>query len=174
MIHVCAVNATRTGRKSSMNITQALCEQLEKKKELFLIYEENTAALTQCAAEDIEHYITKRTELAIDIDKVNEKIEEICEKQPQSGRLRDAAANRCEFDTLPQELHCVFETGQEVLGVMNRIAGYEPAALARMQALLAEYREGIASTQNAPKIARYISGTQTAEKINLLDGRDKA
>lgn len=96
--------------------------------------------------------------MAIEIDKIDEEMQNICAVDANGSQLADAVANRCEYGSLPQELRPVFSSAQEVFSIVNRILSQEQTILQRFEHLRDELQEKIKASQNTPKIEKYLSG----------------
>lgn len=141
-----------------MDITENLCGLLAEKKQWFEKYQACTEALETCDIDDIEDYITKRTQYAIEIDKIDEAIGENCLGENNGALLHAAAFNRCDFEDVPESARLVFERAQEIFAIIFQIQEREPMILERMKTLREDLREKIRERQNVPKIAKYLGG----------------
>lgn len=156
-----------------MDTVKQAMELLAKKKELFEAYESCTRTLLDCEIDAMSDYITKRADLAIEIDKIDAGLKELCEKTPRGALLDDVIANRCNYSAAPPEWSCVFEAGQAVFAIVGRLVELEGSALARMKVLRTELKKKIAGAQNTPKIAKYLSG-MTEPDVQQAFIRDQA
>ena len=141
-----------------MDVVDIISAALNRKNELFTEYEECTRALLECEVDSMSDYITKRTQLANEIDKIDVQILQICDDTPRGALLGDVVANRCAYEQVPAEWKSLFDGGQVVLGTISRVVELEGLALARMKELRAELKKKISESQNTPKIARYLTG----------------
>lgn len=153
-----------------MDHTQEICRVLTQKKALFQQYEEATQALLECEPDSMDYYITKRQELANQIDVQTENIRLLCEGDQQE-LLENALSNRAEYTALSSPLQEIFMAAQDVLGIASHVQGLNAAVLVRMQQVRDEARVHIAANQNGPKIARYRSGMFNETTMNLLGDR---
>ena len=144
---------------------------LEQKKELFQTYEVCTRALFDCEIDAMSDYITKRADLAIEIDKIDARIQEICAQEQNGALLSDVAANRCNYADAPQEWVDVFLAGQAVLAVVGRLVEIEERVMEHMQGIQTDLKKKIADTQNTPKIAKYLTGpgNQNVTEAFIMD-----
>ncbi|MGD9560461.1 MAG: hypothetical protein AB7V55_07640 [Oscillospiraceae bacterium] len=140
-----------------MDTIAEICRLMEAKKERFFEYEKATLAMLECGPDDVEHYITQRGELAIEIDALTEQIARLASEEPAAELLVAAAAGRAEFAQLPPEYHCVFYEAQSVQSVANRIRETEKQVLARLNMFKDEALANIRQNQNLPKIKKYLT-----------------
>ena len=146
------------GRKGhNVNTVEKICALLEKKKQLFLEYEQATKTLLECDADAAEHYITQRSELATKVDEVTEEIGRICDKEEYSELLMNIAAGQTNFEDVPTEYKGIFTQAQEVRGIAYRISTEEPQVLQRLGSLRTEAEVKIRENQHLPKIKKYLT-----------------
>ncbi|MDL2252734.1 hypothetical protein LJC49_01495 [Ruminococcaceae bacterium OttesenSCG-928-I18] len=155
-----------------MDTIGQICVLLEKKKEKFNDYEKYTLEMLHCGADDIENYITQRAEIATEIDELTEEIGRICDGEANGDVFFRTASSKINYDEVPPELHPVFEAGQQVRSVANRILQSEKQVLERLESLKEEARSKIRENQNLPKIKKYLSdlGDQPTDG-NLTNGK---
>lgn len=110
-----------------------------------------------CPAEDVEHYIMQRGELANGIDGLNEEIGRLCDEAPDGTPLRDAADGLIEFGRVPSEYHCIYYSGQSVRSVMERIKNAETQVRGRLEKLREEARQHLKDNQALPQIKKYLA-----------------
>lgn len=154
-----------------MSTTQEVFDLLHKKKALFEQYEDCTNALSHCDFDIIEDYITKRAQLAIEIDKIDDTIKKHCASYDEKGTMADAVANRCEYGTLSVELKEVFAKAQEIFAIINRISQQETALMHRFKTQRTELEEKIKASKNTPKIQRYLNGLATKPESGAYLGQ---
>ncbi len=145
---------------------------LQEKENKFLAYEQTTLDMLHCEADAIEDYIIKRGQLANEIDEITEEIGRLCDKEPHSRLLFQAASAQINFDQILPEMQPLYEQGQRILGVVSRIQNSEKQVVTRLESLKAEALTKIKENQNLPKIKKYLvdlgdtptSGNFTSEK----------
>lgn len=140
-----------------MDKITALCQLLEEKKEKLLAYEVATLALLQCDADDAEHYIIQRGEIANEVDALGEEMARLCDGEPARQLMLDAANVRVDFSGVPSEYQCIYYAGQAVRSVASRIMESDKQVMERLQALRDEAREMLRQNENLPKIKQYLS-----------------
>lgn len=129
---------------------------LDEIKKQFLEYEKATIALLECEVDDVEHYITVRSEIAIEVDELREELAKICRNEDGGEVLYKAAMANIDFERVPSEYQSIFYEGQAVRSVMHRVSMTEKQVIARMERLRSEALEHIRQNQNMPKIKRYL------------------
>jgi len=139
-----------------MNEIKVTMDLLHQKKELFLSYEQTTNQMLDCDIEEMEIFFNRREELIEKIDAINAKIAQAAE-QDTSSVLLQAIKNKCARNDLPEHLLCVFDLSQTVFSVINRISNIEPQIMARLMQSKTELENLIKSTNNTPKIAKYLN-----------------
>lgn len=154
-----------------MNAVQKVFDLLHKKKALFAQYEDCTNALSDCDFDIIEDYITKRAQLAIEIDKIDDEIKKQCGDYDEKGTMADAVANRCEYGSLPEELQDIFSKAQDIFAIINRILQQETALMHRFETERADLQEKIKGSKNTPKIQRYLSGLTMKPETGMYLGQ---
>lgn len=135
---------------------------LDHKAELFAEFEKATQELLVCDVDDVEHYITRRGELANEIDSVMEEIGRICDAAPGGGVIFDAANARIDYDRVPPEYHPLFAVGQNIRSVVSRVRQTDKQVVARLEGLRDDAKDKIRQNQNIPKIKKYL--TDLADK----------
>lgn len=116
-----------------MDTISKICECQDAIKEQLDIYEQCTEQMLTCDFDDIDHYITKRNELAIVIDQFNDEIFALSQMEPDSDVLMDAVKNSCDYDALPESYLEIYRKGQEVFSKLNRIMGMQERIIQRLQ-----------------------------------------
>lgn len=145
---------------------------LEKKSEFFDEYEKATQELLRCDADDVEYYITRRAELANEIDQVTEEIGLACDGQPSGEIMFAAASSRVDYQNVPPELRPVFESGQNIRSTASRIMQTEMQAISRLESLRDEAKEKIRQNQNLPKIKKYLTDlAETPAETSFTEGK---
>ena len=159
-----------------MSVIEELSALLDEKKALFTEYEQCTNNLTQCDIDSIEDYITRRGQLANEIDKITAKINDQCNNAPNCAVLQGAINNTSNYTDIPQELKRLFSRGQEIFSIISQISAQEPQIRQRMKTQRAELIKKIKMAKNTPKISKYLNTIAVpVENGNLLDEKyDKA
>ncbi|WP_312643759.1 hypothetical protein [Hydrogenoanaerobacterium sp.] len=139
-----------------MNDIKHIMDLLGQKKELFTEYERITNDMLTCSVEELEAFMSRRGELIKEIDAVVRQITEVCE-QDDTGLYGQAVKNKCSRSELPEYLVCIFDFAQTIFAVMNRVANIEPQIMERLLQCRDELEQKIKSTNNAPKIAKYLT-----------------
>ncbi len=122
--------------KSTQEMAQAVCGWLEKKRELFLQYEQATYAITAGTQEEIGGHMEKREELQKQIQETDAQILAVTGgDQPDEGQqlLRRAAGGQAGYEELAPELQPVQTAAAEIRAVMYRIREMEPLVLERLE-----------------------------------------
>lgn len=134
-----------------------ICSLMEQKKHMFELYEIATDSILDCETENIENYIIKRTELAIDIDRVSYNINNIVQSSTNSCDIVNAIFNKCSRGDLPQVITPIFDKAQEIFSIINRISNKNKALLVYMENTKQSFREKIKENNFAPKINSYLN-----------------
>lgn len=143
-----------------MQTQQFLLECLEQKREKFAEYEDCTNQLCTCDFDDMEKYITRRSQLANEIDRIDAEIRSICDSDPERELWEDALANRGDYMELPEEMRIIYDVASEVLGMAHRIYNKNPEIVERMQRQQAVLKENIKKGSNTAKTYRYIKNLE--------------
>lgn len=157
------------------NSIEMLCDCLMQKKMLFEQYAQHTDQMMVCEIDQLEHYITQRAQLAIEIDQINAEIETICEADLEQEALRDAVNNRGNYGDLVDHIRPVYDAATRVFVLINRIYNKEAEVMARMQSERDQLREKIKEESNTPKLLKYLNGLteQTPTGVYLGTKYDK-
>ncbi len=134
-----------------------LCSLLEEKKGRFLMYEKATLDLLICDAEDIEKYITKRSELATEIEGIDEELLRTYSSADNAVLLEKIVKARMDFEQVPSEYQMVFYASQAVRSVAGRIQQSDKQVVERLQKLRVQALESVKKNQNLPKIKKYLT-----------------
>ncbi len=140
-----------------MDIVATICTLLEKKKEKFSEYEQATQNMLHCELDDLGNYITKRSVLANEIDKITAEIEQLCLKNPKGDLYAKISYAHVNFDMVPPALHPMFELGQQVRSIIARIHKLEPQVMQRLEGQKKEAFQKVKENHNLPKIKKYLS-----------------
>lgn len=157
-----------------MQMIQDVVLLLQKKLALFLEFERYTNLLTSCNMDDMADYITKRAELANEIDNVTDQISERTNAVAVSPSLDSILSNSCDFSELPPQWQPVFLEAQQIRAVISRCTDVNQQALERMIDLRDQLKERIAESKNTPRLIKYISSSgivQQEQSISVKDQR---
>lgn len=147
-----------------MDCAEQVCGLLTERREWFLLYEQETESLLSCGIDEMPAHMQERDRLAAWVDDTGYRIEEACRDDPE---LLAAAFNRCDRGGLPEAIAQVYDCGQQVFQVINRIYKLEPMVLLRMQQERDKLEEKIKDSNRSPaaQASRYFSGAQGSANI---------
>lgn len=135
---------------------------LSKKLELFLQYEQASLGALQAQEDDIEDYITKRTDLANIIDEQTAKISKICDKK-ENFLLKTAVSCSADYDSLDKQLVPIYTIARDIFAVISRISDINSDIESMLKAKKEMYAQRLRETKNTPKIARYLNTLKGTE-----------
>ena len=117
-----------------METRNELCRVLAEKKEAFLRYEKETAALLTCAIDEIQLHMENRQRLADEIDHLDARLSQLAADNPNhQDEIRMALKNRCARNRLSAEMQPVFDAAQGIFTVIHRIQRMESSVEERIQ-----------------------------------------
>ncbi|MFV0498297.1 MAG: hypothetical protein ACK5L0_09070 [Candidatus Fimivivens sp.] len=143
---------------------------LVKKQALFLEFERYTNLLAVCDDEFIDNYITKRTDVANEIDNVTDQISSLAKTAIVTPPIDSILSNSCNFSEVPSQWQAIFLEAQKIKGTISRCIEANYHALERMIALRDHLKERIVQNNNTPRIIKYISTSgalQQETNINM-------
>lgn len=140
-----------------MQIVHDILLLLTKKQSLFLEFERYTNLLAVCDVDDMDNYITKRANLAIEIENVTVQISDITKTTTVTPSANAILDNSCCFSEVPLEWQEVFLESQKIQGIISRCIEVNFQALERMTEVRDQLKELIAQNNNTPRIIKYIS-----------------
>ncbi len=133
-------------------------EILHSKIELFFIYEEITDRMVTCETEELSNYITKRQDIALQIDLLSQRLVPLYD-QSGDNKLRQAALNELNYGECSDELKDVFLIGQKLASIVSRILRKEQQVIFHIETqkeillnLIRQQNTGV--TANAEKYYR--------------------
>ncbi len=139
---------------------------LQQKKELFLKYEEISDELTYQDIERMEVIVDARDELIQQINSIDEEIKNSSLTDKYGTAVYQAIRNRCNRSDVAVELIPLFDLGQEILAVINRLMQMEPRIVQNIDEKQKELEQKIKDSNSLPKIQKYFDTIQT----DLEDG----
>lgn len=117
-----------------MNAIKELCELLTQKRDRFMQYEKETAALLTCDIQQLKMQIKVRQKIADEIDQIDESIAaKLQEHNKMQKQIKDAMSNRCARQKLPVEFQPVFDLAQQTFAVIHRVGRMESNAQDRIK-----------------------------------------
>ncbi|MEM1485302.1 hypothetical protein V6615_10545 [Oscillospiraceae bacterium PP1C4] len=139
---------------------ELICQLLCEEKAAYLEYETHTQRLAICDIDEIELYVEQREALIKQINEMDQQIKKLCDKDEADGLLAYQAVKcKCDKEQLPERLDKIYDAGQEIFAVANRIRGMEPQILERLEFeranLLMKIKENNQSVQ--AKASKYYS-----------------
>ncbi len=140
-----------------MELAAQLYDLLAEKKSKFLQYEQLTQDMLHCSTDDLGDYITKRGNLANEIDLLSERMQELYQPQKNAELYAKICFAQADFADVPKAMHPLFTLGQEVRAVLARTQKMEPAIMQRLETLKTEAFQKIKENRNMPKIKKYLS-----------------
>lgn len=159
-----------------METTNELCRILTQKREVFVRYENETAALLTCPIDDIEQHMKARQQLADEVDGLDVHIAQLTQKsKEQQKELELAIKNLCARQELSPEVQNVFDASQQIFAVIHRIQRMETNVQERIQyeqkMLLEKIKQLNRST--TAKASKYYGKTGIAETNNFFPFHSK-
>lgn len=140
-----------------MLIMQNILSLLIKKQALFLEFEHYTNLLLVCDVDDMDNYITKRANLANEIDNVTVQISDLTKMATVTPSANAILDNSCSFSEVPLQWQAVFIESQKIHGIVSRCIEANLQALERMTEVRDHLKELIVQNNNTPRIIKYIS-----------------
>ena len=154
--------------ENQMRTDKEVIKLLQKKKENFLKYEEETKKLTangEDAVEQITSALAKRQELIGIIDGIDAKIRKLCEDTEEGVLLLDASRNRCEYQRLSPSYQEVYQAGQQVFQIIARIQNEDRLAVASMEHVKNRFQRDIRQNQKVSKFSGYLKSMDYGEDV---------
>ncbi|WMJ82881.1 hypothetical protein ACS3UN_01435 [Oscillospiraceae bacterium LTW-04] len=152
-----------------MQIVKNILLLLIKKQELFLEFERYTNLLAVCDVEDMDNYITKRADLANEIDNVTDQISNLAKTVTVTPSIDMILSNSCCFSEVPSQWQEIFLEAQKIKGIVSRCIEVNLHALERMTELRDNLKELIAQNNNTPRIIKYISTSGALQQENSIN-----
>lgn len=147
-------------------IISEITSLLEKAQVDFLRFEEATNALVTCPFEQIEPNMKKRVSLSGKIDRIYERVYELCDQAPNPKQLRDTVSNRANYADLDSAAQMVFEHAQKIFATVRRTLEMDEQVNARLNAekdfILMKIRENNLGVE--AKAAKFYGGTHAQGK----------
>ena len=156
-----------------MQMIQDVVLLLQKKLALFLEFERYTNLLTGCDMDDMADYITKRAELANEIDNVTDQISRLSNTITVSPPVADILSNSCNFSEVPPQWQLVFSEAQHVRAVISRCTDLNQQALERMIGLRDQLKDRIVEAKNTPRLIKYISSSGVVQQEQGISVKDQ-
>ncbi len=156
-----------------MQSVQKITSLLEKKLNLFLEFEHCTNLLTTCDIDDMANYITKRANLANEIDNVTDQIAEIAKSVRVSPAAEAILANSCAYSEVPLQWQPVFLEAQKIKGVIARCAEVNEQAFLRMSDMRNHLKERIVQTKNTPRIIKYLTSSGVLQQERSISIKNR-
>lgn len=132
---------------------------LMKKKEYFLIYEQETDKMNTNSTKDVDRItaaVERRQELMGQIDRIDEEIAIICGKEEEGALLLQAARNQCDYKSLPAELTPVYQAGQQIYQIIARIQDEEVLVESNLRSILEQLQNLIKQNKQERKFSGYL------------------
>lgn len=153
-----------------METTNELCRILTQKREVFMRYENETAALLTCPIEEIEQHMNARQQLAGEVDGLDAHIAQLTQKnKDQQKELECAIKNQCARHELSPNVKPVFDASQQIFAIIHRIQRMETNVEERVkyeQKMLLEKIKQLNRSSTA-KASKYYGKTGIAETNNF-------
>lgn len=145
---------------------QYVIELLQLKKQLFLEYEQISMALTYSDIEQMEQLVDERDQLIQKIEQIESQINQTDLTHQYGKQIQNTIRVRLNRDEVPQQLIPLFDKGQEIFAIGNRIMQLEPLITQHLEDLQAELEQHIKNSNSIPKIKKYFDTIQ----VGLEDG----
>ena len=143
-----------------------IIEFLELKRQLFLEYEQASIALTYSDIEQMEFIVEEREQLKEKIDQIDEKISQSSVVQHYGEAVWKTIRNQLNRSDVNPELLPLFDKGQEIFAILNRVMQMEPLIIKHIEDTQKELEQKIKGSNSIPKIRKYFDTIQT----DLEDG----
>lgn len=156
-----------------MQIAQEVSSLLQKKQALFLEFERYTNLLTVCDLDDMANYITKRADLANEIDNVTDQISELIKTADVTPSAKTILSNSCAYSEVPSQWQPAFLEAQKISGIISRCIEVNQQALQRMTDLRDHLKDRIVQTKNTPRIIKYISSSGVLQQERSVSIKNK-
>lgn len=156
-----------------MQTVQNIIFLLKKKQDLFLEFEHYTNLLTTCDINDMANYITKRSDLANEIENVTGKIINLARADAVSPSVETILANNCAYAEVPLEWQPVFLEAQKLSGIIVRCIEVNEQALWRMSDMRSHLKERITQTKNTPRIIKYLTSSGAIQQERSISIKNK-
>lgn len=153
-----------------MEIEKDIIKLLEEKKILFGQFESVTEEMLTDSPDDIDlvvECVEERELLKEQIDELDKKIRQTAERSEDGALLIRASKNQCDYTELHPGQREVFETGQELFGVISRIKNMEPQIQKNMELMMSVLRERIKKNNSNSRFTGYINsmGIQASKGV---------
>lgn len=151
-----------------MNNIDEIKTLLSSKLELFVSYEQQTDALIDAQEDCVNNYITKRDELANNIDAITQKIIKCLEGGEKAlenavycrGNYADYSAEQAEINNISSKIYaCINRISEKNTLIADSIAAQKDATL-----------EKIRQSKNTPKIKKYLGALGSQQNEGILSG----
>lgn len=134
----------------------AVIECLRQKKEQFLVFERLTEQMLGCQTEELEGLVQERDKVIFEVDRLDERISNLCEEDAALAGAARADGNRGELD---ERLLAVFDAAMEARSVLSRLPETDLQAAIRLRLELKAALERIKDTNRgaSAKASRFFS-----------------
>lgn len=155
-----------------MEMYERLEQLLSEKRDLFVLYEEETKSMLPVNPEDMEKVeaaLGKRQELIEKIDAVDEKMNTLVQGTLAGPQLMAAVKNRCDYKSLDVKGRKLFDAGQELYTLMARIRDEEQRIQEQMMQIQGGLQEKMKLNNRSAKFAGYLKQMDQGAKGILYD-----
>lgn len=134
-------------------------ELMEQKRQLLRSIEDVTQEMIGCAFEQLETLMIRRNKLVEQLKNADEGIKELCDGQPDSQAVLDAAVCKGEAERFTGKLAEVYQAAQQHRAILRRLRESEMQAVLRMKQEQLEILEKIKATSKSgtAKASRFFS-----------------
>lgn len=139
-----------------MKDIQSILHNLDQKKEQILRFEKLSELLLTSNIEQMEEIVDKREDIIQTINALEEELMLMPSYQEYPDEIRNAIKNRGNRDDINSEYLPLFDKGQELFAIVNRISLMEDAILQHIEDCRIELEEKIRESNTLPKIKRYL------------------
>lgn len=139
-----------------MNDIESILNNMNQKKEQILKFEELSELLLSSDIDEMEEIVDKREVIIQTVNMLEEEMLQMPFYQEHSEEIRNAIKNRANRDDINIEYLPLFDKGQELFAIVNRISRMEEAIAQHIEDCRIKLEERIKESNALPKIKRYL------------------
>lgn len=141
-----------------MNEYSKLKELLYEKRNLFLVFQNETVKLKNYTLEELEEMETsmsRRDEYTKRIDELDNHVRQICSRLEEGEWLLDIMKNKCDYGMLTGEQQELYRMGQGIFRIISEIQQEDMGVLGNMNSLILQLESNIKRNNEKSKITGY-------------------
>lgn len=139
-----------------MKDIQEIVNNLEQKKVLMSQFEQLSESLLVSEIDQLESLVDQREEIIQQVNELDNQLERIPLYQKDMETIQNAIKNRMNRSDINSEYLPIFDKGQEIFAVVNRIAKMELLIASHLEDCRKDLEEKLKESNNLPKIRKYL------------------